>query len=142
MLNLRVMSAEESIIQAVQARDLEALDHTLSYGQVNIDFLTQEGITPLMEVISAYASTGGKGTVELKLLQNLLQLKPNLSLRDSSEGRTAMHWAVVFDLKELLVILIDMGGDYTLVDLSGMNPIHLAIELNSEASLQVCTRLS
>ena len=138
MLNLRVMSAEESIIQAVQTRDLEALSHTLrTYGQVNIDFLTQEGITPLMEVISAYASTGGKGTVELKLLQNLLQLKPDLSLRDSSEGRTAMHWAVVFDLKELLVILIDMGGDYTLVDLSGMNPIHLAIELNSEASIQV-----
>ena len=92
-----------------------------------------------MEVISAYASTGGKGVVELKLLQNLLQLKPDLSLRDSSEGRTAMHWAVVFDLKELLVLLIDMGGDYTLADLSGMNPIHLAIELNSEASIQVCT---
>ncbi|KAI6652824.1 Ankycorbin [Oopsacas minuta] len=138
MLNLRVLSQEESVMQAIQARDVEALEHTVTtYGRVNIDFLSQDGITPLMEVIIAYAGTGGRGTVELKLLQALLQLNPNLSIRDSSEGRTAMHWAVVFDMKELLVRLIEMGADYTLVDLSGMNPIHLSIELNAEASIQI-----
>ena len=125
-------------MQAIQTRDLEALEHTLQhYGRVDIDFLSRDGITPLMEMIVAYAGTGGKGSVELKMLQTLLQLQPNLSVRDRSEGRTALHWAVVFDLKDLSSRLIDMGADSTLVDVGGMNPLHLAIELNSEACLQV-----
>ena len=127
-------------MQAIQTRDLEALEHTLEhYGRVDVDFLSPDGITPLMETIIAYAGTGGKGTVELKILHTLLQLQPNLSVKDSSEGRTALHWAVVFDLKDILVRLMDMGADYTLMDVGGMNPLHLAIELNSEASLQVTT---
>ena len=140
MFRHTVLSQEESVMQAIQTRDLDALEHTLQhYGRVDIDFLTADGITPLIEIIIAYAGTGGKGTVEMKMLQALLQLQPNLSVKDSSEGRTALHWAVVFDLKDLLVRLIEMGADYTLMDVGGMNPLHLAIELNSEASLQVTT---
>ena len=138
MFQHRVLSAEESVMQAIHSKDLESLELTLQqYKRVNIDFLSSEGITPLMHAIILYAGTGGKGAVEVKLLQTFLGLQPNLSAQDSSEGRTALHWAVLFDLRELVLRLIEMGADHTLKDLAGMDPIHFAVEVNAETCLQV-----
>ncbi|NUQ22521.1 MAG: ankyrin repeat domain-containing protein [Saprospiraceae bacterium] len=89
------------------------------------------GITPLMVVLAkAYlSSTDSKQKwppeIYLSLAQFLLDKGAKLDLRDKS-GKTALHYAVLFNFSGIAINMLEKGGDATVQDTAGNTLIHYA----------------
>lgn len=69
--------------------------------------------------------------------QKIILASPGLvNSRDSRNGFTSLHWAIIAGRTNLVCWLIDHGADVNAADPSGMTPLHKAAVFNRVASAE------
>jgi ankyrin repeat protein len=116
-------SSEVTIHEAAKKGDIRALKQHLDKG---IDVNEKDkvfGKTPLhWMTYNPITSTKNNKKVAEMLIAN----GANLNTRDDNWGQTPLHMAVVRNLKEVCVILIEKGADINLLDVEGRTPLDTA----------------
>ncbi|XP_065891781.1 inversin-B-like isoform X2 [Dysidea avara] len=131
----------ELLIHCASQGDVAQLDSVLTKyaNDIDINFQTEGGLNLLIHtVISAGSNINPKGRY-LDVVKVLVRVGISLAVADVSYGRTALHWAVQYDLDDILteLLIADSEDICKIPDFSGMSPFHLAIQVNSIKCLEL-----
>ncbi|GMR59007.1 hypothetical protein PMAYCL1PPCAC_29202 [Pristionchus mayeri] len=123
---------------AVAQDDIKCVQWLLSFPSVtnNINEVDEWDRTPLS--MAAQGGTGSASIAEMLISAGADVLhQGNQSTMWKYRGRSALHWAALFNNLEVMKVLLEHRSDVNCVDIEGCAPLHLAVERCSEAAVRM-----
>jgi ankyrin repeat protein len=100
-------NVQHGLLLAARSGNLQSLDSILgSYPELDVNFVDDGGLTPLIHCVVGSAEADGQ---HAECCQVLLDVGASSAFADATEGRTALHWAVVVEREDLVSQLITAG---------------------------------
>uniref|UniRef100_A0A1X7VBH3 Uncharacterized protein n=2 Tax=Amphimedon queenslandica TaxID=400682 RepID=A0A1X7VBH3_AMPQE len=123
-----------SLLQSCAEGNPDLLESCLQYG-LDLNFVTEDGLTPLMYAVTYAGNTQG-GSYS-RIVYMLLEAGSDPNIQDSHYGRTAGHYAAHCKQSDILELLMECGSDVTICDIEGQSTFHLAITNGLEKCVEL-----